>query len=103
MIQRFCLNDLILKEWSYVTFKSNQTYEFTNIIVKKRAVLTVGKYNKNTNPNGGKLLLHCYGDFIVENGAVIDLKGRGYSGGQRWWSGLSYQGESLYKEQECNY
>ena len=97
MIQRFCLNDLILKEWSIVTFKSDELYEFSNIIIKQ-AILTVEPYDINTNPNGGKLLLKSYGDFIIEPGGVIDVIGKGYSGGQRWFCGLSFRETAINNE-----
>ena len=61
------------------------------------------KYDAIRNPNGGKLLLRSFGEFIVESGGVIDCNGKGYTGGDRWYSGQSYLGKSALKAREANY
>ena len=78
--------------------KNKNDYQFTSILIKYKAKLTVNEWNKN-NSEGGILNILCFEDIIIEEWGHIDLDGKGYSGGNCKQNGYSYKGKSTISDQ----
>ena len=63
-----------------VTLEPNVIHKYGILKITYKGVLTVPKWNKDTN-KGGLLIIHC-NSLILENGGLINLNGKGYQGGQ---------------------
>ena len=69
--------------------KSDYPYEFEKVIIESNGCLTVEEWDSNTK-KGGRLLIKSWGDFIVKQGGLINLNGKGYKGGEPGWTGETF-------------
>ncbi|KAH3763578.1 hypothetical protein Pelo_4573 [Pelomyxa schiedti] len=86
-------DDLIISSTTTLT-DENITKSYRNIVIKKGAVVTVSAWNGTT---GGVARLSCF-SFSLEEGATIDVSGKGYRGADtiktNEQEGQASQGES---------
>eukprot|EP01084_Bolivina_argentea_P186209 321010_1 len=83
--------DLVINR-KYNCLGEKSYYQFTSILIKEGATLTVLPWDKGTEC-GGILNIVCFGDVIIERNAKIDLNGKGYPGGKGYGHGYSYKGK----------
>eukprot|EP01084_Bolivina_argentea_P260176 439275_1 len=81
-------------------FTMNGNNHCSLIHIKENGILTVDEWNIERK-NGGILVVFCE-NIILEKGATIDLKAKGYKGGKQGYSGHSYKGTSK-RTREANF
>ena len=84
---------------SPTVLESDIVHKYGILKIVKGGTITVPGWNEKTNC-GGKLLIHCH-SLIMEDGAKIDLKGKGYKGGQVI-NNVCYQGYSYNGTPRCS-
>eukprot|EP01083_Nonionella_stella_P141918 438137_1 len=85
--------DLVIASNETKVLESNRVHQYDKIILESNAVLSTREWNGN---DGGTLILEAQSISIKAN-ARIDVKGKGYRGGQpkaKEHDGTAYQGES---------
>eukprot|EP01084_Bolivina_argentea_P013328 24983_1 len=83
--------DLVVENGRVLTLQNThqKRLEYNSILIKKNATLTVPRWNPH-KAKGGTLDILCYGNIILEEGASINLNGKGYHGGRYGRNGESY-------------
>eukprot|EP01084_Bolivina_argentea_P256732 432347_1 len=89
---------LIVNSNETKTLQSDYEYEFGFVLIENGGILTVNNWNSNTQ-KGGILKIKSLTNFIIAKNGIIDLNGKGYKGGNKYYTGESYKKPSIKQGQ----